>query len=383
MKSILFVCGSALSLAALASSADAQVTLIARYRLDELSGTTLLDSGPNALGGSYAGGFTLGSGGAGAWTATSATFAEASIGRADVPTNTLIGGMTQSVSYSAWFFTTSVQGYRRVFASENSGIGVGLFYDNLLFTTRGVQDFVQPAGIAPLTWYHAAWVFDANLACTFYLNGAAIGSVQGNGPALATNGPYHIAARSPTTELWDGAIDDVQIYQGELSAAEVAWLHQFPGLALYGGVSNHCVAKTNSLGCGPSIRAFGSHNAAVPGGFVVEGTNVRNQKTGLLLYSLLGPNNAPFQGGSLCVAQPFRRTIGGSSGGNPLPGNDCSGVYSIDMAAFAHGLLGGNPSAQLLAIGQRVDAQFWGRDPGFPPPFNSTLTDGLTWTVGP
>ncbi len=360
----------------------AQHTLLARYRLDELSGTTLIDESPNALSGSFVGGYTLGSGGASPSTGTSVSFSEAGVGRADIANTPVIGALTSNVSYSAWFYTTSVQGYRRVFASQDGGMGVGLFYSNLLFTTRGVQDFVQAANIHVNTWYHAAWVFDANFLCTFYLNGAPLGTVQGIGPGLVATNVFHVASRSQTTELWDGAIDDIQIYQGTLSASEVALLHQYPGLAFDSNSTTYCVAKVNSLGCTPSIDASGAHNANVPGGFVVRGVNVRNNKTGLLIYGFSGQSSAPFSGGTLCVHAPIKRTPGLVSGGNPAPASDCSGVYSIDVAAFANGLLGGIPAPQLNIAGQVVDAQYWGRDPGFAPPFNATLTDGIEWTVG-
>jgi len=36
----------------------------------------------------------------------------------------------------------------------------------------------------------------------------------------------------------------------------------------------------------------------------------------------------------------------------------------------------------LNLAGQVVDAQYWGRDPGFAAPFNSTLTDAIEWAVG-
>jgi hypothetical protein len=369
-------------LALAASPLFAQHTLLARYRLDETSGTALIDESPNALSGTYVGGFTLANGGAQPTTGTSVTFSELGIGRADIANTPLLGALTSNVSYAAWFRTTSVQGYRRVFASQDGGMGVGLFYNNLLFTTRGVQDFVQSANIQINTWYHAAWVFDANFLCTFYLNGAPIGTVQGIGPGLAATNAFHVASRSPTTELWDGAIDDIQIYQGTLSASEVALMFQVPGLAFDSAWSTYCVSKTNSLGCSPFIEASGVHNANLPGGFVVRGLSVRNNKPGLLLYSFAGRSNTPFQGGTLCVSSPIRRSPGLSSGGTPLPTNDCTGVYTIDVAAFAAGLLGGSPSALLNLAGQVVDAQYWGRDPGFPAPFNSTLTDGIEWTVG-
>ncbi|HTF91144.1 MAG TPA: hypothetical protein VK843_22200 [Planctomycetota bacterium] len=143
----------------------------------------------------------------------------------------------------------------------------------------------------------------------------------------------------------------------------------------------YCTAKLNSLGCTPSIAGIGTPSASSTSGFEVQGTNVRNQKVGLLLYSLTGRAAVPFQGGFLCLAASIRRSVPVNSGGSPLPAFDCSGVYTIDMNAFAHGLLGGTPSPGLQVPGQQVDCQWWGRDPGLPAPNNSTLTNALEYTL--
>jgi hypothetical protein len=145
----------------------------------------------------------------------------------------------------------------------------------------------------------------------------------------------------------------------------------------------YCTAKVNALGCTPAIHYSGSPSATAPSGFAVSCSSVRNNKPGLLFYSVFGQQSVPFQGGTLCVKPPVRRTPVVSSGGNPLPINDCSGFYAIDMNAFAQGLLGGAPLANLKVAGTIVDCQWWGRDPGFPPPNNTTLSDGLHYVVGP
>ena len=116
-------------------------------------------------------------------------------------------------------------------------------------------------------------------------------------------------------------------------------------------------------------------------GFIIRSINMRNSKPGILLYTNGGRAAVPFTGGTLCLAGSLKRVQGLNSGGTLPPANDCSGVLSVDMNAFRAGLLGGNPAPYLSIPGTTVDAQFWGRDPGFSAPNNTQLSNGLEFTI--
>ena len=144
-----------------------------------------------------------------------------------------------------------------------------------------------------------------------------------------------------------------------------------------------CAAKVNSLGCTPVIWFQGSSSASATGGFSLHSSNVLNQKSGLLLYGFNGHASIPFQGGTLCVQGPVHRAKAVTSGGSPPGVSDCTGVFSMDMNRFAAGLLGGNPHPALRIPNTLVSVQWWGRDPGFPAPYNSTLSRGFHYIVCP
>ena len=140
----------------------------------------------------------------------------------------------------------------------------------------------------------------------------------------------------------------------------------------------YCTAKVNSLGCTPAIGATGGCPTAPslsgPDDYFITAENVLNNKPGIMIWSH-GPNSLPFMGGILCVAPPIIRTPVQHSGGNPPP-PDCSGSYSYH---FAQAYM----ASWFLTPGTKLYAQYWSRDPGFSPPNNVGLTDGLEFVVGP
>lgn len=142
-----------------------------------------------------------------------------------------------------------------------------------------------------------------------------------------------------------------------------------------GGPTAYCTAKTNSLGCVPSIGFSGTPDANAGSGFVVSSTNTLNNKTGLLFYSSSGPAALNFQGGTLCVQAPLIRTPAQNSGGNVFPG-DCSGNFAFDFNVRIAS--GADPA---LIAGATVWSQYWSRDPAST--FTTNLSNALRFIILP
>lgn len=141
-------------------------------------------------------------------------------------------------------------------------------------------------------------------------------------------------------------------------------------------VAIYCVAKTNSQGCVPQIASSGSLalGDAVP--FVISAQQVLNGKVGMFLYGKSGRAAVPFQGGTLCIQSPIKRTPQQNSGGTPPPVLNCSGVYTFNFDVwFAGGFDGG------LSLGTAVNGQFWSRDGASS--FGAGLTDAIEFAVTP
>jgi hypothetical protein len=136
----------------------------------------------------------------------------------------------------------------------------------------------------------------------------------------------------------------------------------------------YCTAKVNSLGCSPSVSAEGSPSVSAPWGFDVRCTNLRSQSNGVLVFGLSGRATLPFHGGALCVQPPLVRTGLQSSNGSPNP--DCSGVWTLDFNTWIH-------QHVALPAGVTVQAQWIGRDSGFLPPLDWTLSSALEFTLLP
>jgi hypothetical protein len=139
-------------------------------------------------------------------------------------------------------------------------------------------------------------------------------------------------------------------------------------------VSDYCTAKTNSLGCVPRMTVCGAPSMSAGLRFALIAEGVRSHKTGFLVWST-SSLAAPFDGGTLCIGTPRRRTPAQDSGGASSV-DDCTGAYSFwfDPAYVA---------SMGLAPGDVVHAQYYSRDPWPFSPNNSGLTNAIRFIVLP
>jgi hypothetical protein len=136
----------------------------------------------------------------------------------------------------------------------------------------------------------------------------------------------------------------------------------------------YCLSKKNTQNCQPSIDSSGTPSASLATPFLVRAADVINNKQGTCFYGF-APLNAPFQGGTLCVQPPIRRTPVQSSAGNPPP-NDCSGAFAFDFNAWIQG--GTDPA---LIGGVVVFSQYWARDPASPS--TTSLSNAIRFAICP
>ena len=174
-------------------------------------------------------------------------------------------------------------------------------------------------------------------------------------------------------QVYKASFDNGQTWSGPFQSNTHHWKFRFFG-SCTGASTVYCTAKTNSAGCLPSIAFSGTPSASAGSGYVLSASQILDGKSGVLFYGKSGAAALPFQGGTLCAAVPLVRTPLQVSGGAP----PCGGSFAMDFNAW---IASGQDPA--LVAGQQVNAQYWSRDPGFPPPDNTSLSDAVEFTIAP
>jgi len=214
--------------------------LIGHWKLDETvnpsGNTTAVDSSGYGLNGRYQP--TAGPGpvvGVPSATAATGTAADFNGGVDEVylgPPDAL--KMGNNFTIAAWINPDTTSGTRRIFSqyyAGNIGYGFGMTGDELRFTTYGIQDYdTGSLNIPTDKWTHVAVTFDENNDATFFVNGQPRQTVTGTAPANIGNNNFFIGSTGVSARF-DGQIDDVRVYTGQLSRNEIL---EFTGPILIG-----------------------------------------------------------------------------------------------------------------------------------------------------
>ena len=113
------------------------------------------------------------------------------------------------------------------------------------------EDYRTVATIVTGTWYHLCGVRTAGGVGSVYINGASATVNTPTSVSITTNATASTGIGRPGdltgTFYWDGLIDEVRIYNRELTASEIA--------ALYGSGAVRVVGSTKSLQAGSTLQS--------------------------------------------------------------------------------------------------------------------------------
>jgi hypothetical protein len=332
---------------------DDNVEISAHLRLDSSAVFNLLDSAPGASSGTFFGGPAGGQPGARPECLTAVLFdgiddyGRLSGPRATDPTR-------MRFSLAAWVQPTGASGWQVIFGNPGSW-SVGLDGTNPRLSTTTPFDSTSSVSLPTGQWSHIAVTSQAGGEVRFYVDGvlastAAAGSYTG--PAGAD---WFVGSANGEDSFFSGSLDDIQVYDGELTADQIAFLFANPARVTRTCKTPevYCVGAPNSVSNqGAGIGYWGTQSVWA-GDFTLFAHNIPANQFGIFYY---GPNHAqvPFGDGFRCVGS-------GSVGIFRLPVVQADflgdAFHTIDFQAAP-----ANSGFGQLADGTEWSFQFWYRD---------------------
>lgn len=236
------------------------------------------------------------------------------------------------------------------------GTGQGVSNGNTVLASVDLSDFTLSPGSYGIALNSTSGGFR-------YTNGTGANQSYSNADLALTLG----VSRSV---WWGGTLNSPRVWNGVIH---------------YNCVPNqpvsYCTAGTSTNGCAPALTASAQPSASAATACVLTASGVEGDKSGLLFY---GVNNtgfsplpwSPVSTSYFCVKAPTQRSLPQNSGGT---GGLCNGHFVLDWNAFQLAFPGslGTP----FAVGDKVFAQGWYRDP--PAPRTTNLTDAIELTMTP
>ncbi|MEA2470026.1 MAG: hypothetical protein QOE38_1025, partial [Thermoleophilaceae bacterium] len=242
------------------SSAVSGTSGLAGYwRLDD-SGLPTACSATGVNPGSYQGGVTLGRQGAIAGDADAAAAFDGSTGDVSVPDAASLD-LGDSFSVEAWVKRSTLGGSaNQVVASKQNNAWVLMFNpsNQLVLRQSAVADVaVSNATVADTSAWHYVAVTKNGAAVHLYIDGRDVtGSVSNR--TMADNTLPLVIGQSTGTAYFAGAIDEVAVYRGALSAAQVSshWSAGAGTQAPPPPSSDPVVAAAGDIACDPADPSY-------------------------------------------------------------------------------------------------------------------------------
>lgn len=203
-------------------------TLVAHWALDELSGSTVADSAGSATGSLSPGASGPNLGGSAPHTRLGTALELDGVDDAvSLGSAAALGALTDDFSIAAWVRPDSTAGVQRILAVDgwtDGGLVFGLSQSGgqqaVALTTVGVLDYLLPAVVPAGRWTHLAVVMDGGGSVDFYLDGHLRGRVSHSRGGQASGADWWIGSNGSDGHF-GGGLDDVRVYDGQLTAAEI------------------------------------------------------------------------------------------------------------------------------------------------------------------
>jgi hypothetical protein len=202
--------------------------LVGGWSFDAGSGATVADMSGNGNNGTITGA---------TWVAGrygSALSFNGSSNIVNVPASASLN-LTNSMTLAAWIMPTAAQsGWRTILQRQpdsfflNGSNGAGALYPAGGGTFAGATQWASGSSASPVNaWTHVAITYDGT-TLKLYVNGVMVNSKPVTGAMSTTTGVLSMGGNQPWGEFFQGVIDEPQIYNRALNAAEMQTIMALP-----------------------------------------------------------------------------------------------------------------------------------------------------------
>ncbi len=215
-------------------TAFADPNLVSWWKFDEGTGSTAYDSAGDNNGVVYGATWTTGQ-------ISGALDFDGSDDYVSVPDNNSLD-MDNQMTITAWVRLNANSGISTVVGKQPSGtasMGASgnyafmIYSDTLILSHQTSTDRTEvlyesiPHSVAAEVWQHVAVTLKEGDSVNFYINGFPAGtSPQNQSFGIINNEPLRIGKTKGDVDWFDGAIDDVRIYNRALSEEEIRQMHR-------------------------------------------------------------------------------------------------------------------------------------------------------------